>query len=284
MSPPKRQLPIQVRLPPLGVYVLESHHGPGFRMVEESHPFLELFFVLGGKGKFQIGGEWHPCQTSDVIVVPPQLPHLILDDPARPLALYAVCVAQNVIRLEPDLFDALPRGRVRVGKLFAAEIRATFRRLLFEQTRKRPFGATLIVGQALTMLSALARSKSPMAAQPELSREEPSSQRRAHVAQYVQELEHRFFEHTTLDEVAGELGLSRRRFTSLFRELTGKPWAEYVSDLRIGYSQRLLRETSRSVVSIAFECGYEELSSFYRAFKKRVGVSPGQWREPAMRA
>ncbi len=33
-----------------------------------------------------------------------------------------------------------------------------------------------------------------------------------------------------------------------------------------------------SIVSIAFECGYEELSSFYRAFKKATGRSPGDWR------
>ena len=46
--PEKRQAPVDVALPAYGVYLLESHHAPEFRMVEQSHPFLELFFVLNG--------------------------------------------------------------------------------------------------------------------------------------------------------------------------------------------------------------------------------------------
>ncbi|MGC9451334.1 MAG: helix-turn-helix domain-containing protein [Oceanipulchritudo sp.] len=31
--------------------------------------------------------------------------------------------------------------------------------------------------------------------------------------------------------------------------------------------------------SVAFECGYADLSHFYRAFKGRFGMSPGKWRD-----
>ena len=33
-----------------------------------------------------------------------------------------------------------------------------------------------------------------------------------------------------------------------------------------------------SVLAISFECGYDELSSFYRAFKRRTGLPPNEWR------
>ena len=72
--------------------------------------------------------------------------------------------------------------------------------------------------------------------------------------------------------------MSRRRFTTLFAEVTGQSWADHLAALRIEYAKTLLRETTRSIVSIAFECGYEELSSFYRAFKRAAGISPGEWR------
>jgi transcriptional regulator GlxA family with amidase domain len=102
--------------------------------------------------------------------------------------------------------------------------------------------------------------------------------RRADVERYVAELGHRFYEHATLDTAAAELGMSRRRFTTLFAETTGRTWADYVAALRIQYARKLLCETNRSVAAIAFECGYEELSSFYRAFKRQTGDSPGHWR------
>jgi AraC family L-rhamnose operon regulatory protein RhaS len=72
--------------------------------------------------------------------------------------------------------------------------------------------------------------------------------------------------------------MSRRHFTQLFREQTGTSWTDYVSGLRVDYACRLLRETERSVLAIAFECGYDELSSFYRAFKRRTGLPPSEWR------
>ena len=71
MPPAKRQSPISVRLPVYGVYVLESHHAPGFRMRAEKHPFFELFFVLHGCGHFEIDGIRHACRTNDLVTVPP---------------------------------------------------------------------------------------------------------------------------------------------------------------------------------------------------------------------
>ena len=73
--------------------------------------------------------------------------------------------------------------------------------------------------------------------------------------------------------------MSRRRFTQLFREVTGSTWADHLADLRVGYARQLLEETDRSIVAIAFESGFEDLSSFYRAFKKRTGLAPNRWRQ-----
>jgi len=87
MPAAKRQVPVDVALPPYGVYLLESHHAPGFRMVKQSHPFLELFFVLSGSGTFEIDGVKHRCQRNDIVVVLPRLSHVIHDNPEQPLSL-----------------------------------------------------------------------------------------------------------------------------------------------------------------------------------------------------
>src|SRR6478752_490286 len=128
----KRQAPVDVALPAYGVYLLESHHAPEFRMVAQSHPFLELFFVLSGQGTFEIDGKSNACDRNDVVVVPPRRVHEIHDDPEQPLSLYAVCVAANVVQQDAKIFDALPTGRIGVPPSQAAELRASFRRLLFE--------------------------------------------------------------------------------------------------------------------------------------------------------
>jgi AraC family L-rhamnose operon regulatory protein RhaS len=268
--------PVEVALPAHGVFVLESHHAPGFRMAAQCHDFLELFYVLEGAGVFHLDGQGHPCRRGDIVAVPAGRRHRIEDDPASPLALYGICVGPQAWRHEPALLDSLPAGRLPVSRLVAAQVRADLRRLLFEQTLARPGGRTLVLGLALQTLALLAQSSHgaahPGAAGP------PSGHRQA-VIRYLAELPHRFFEATDLDHTAAELGMSRRRFTHLFRLAAGASWSAYLTRLRIDYACQLLRETSRSIIAIAFESGYEDLSNFYRAFKRHKGLPPRAWRE-----
>jgi len=43
-----------------------------------------------------------------------------------------------------------------------------------------------------------------------------------------------------------------------------------------------LRETARSVTSICYECGFEDVSDFYRAFRAAERASPDAWRRKLM--
>jgi AraC family L-rhamnose operon regulatory protein RhaS len=269
--------PIPIELPRTGVFVFESHHRPGFRMPVQQHDFLELFYVLEGAGAFHLAGGALPCRRGDLIAVPPGLRHRIEDNPAGPLALYGIAVAPSVWQGEPELFDRLPADRLPVGGLLAGKVRSDLKRLLFEQTHARPGSRTLILGLTLQLLTLLARAVA--GAEPvRRSGTSPTPYRQA-VERYVAELPHRFLEATDLDAAAAELGMSRRRFTHLFREMTGSTWAVYLTRLRIDYACRLLQETSRSILSTAFECGYDDLSLFYRVFRRQTGMTPREWRE-----
>lgn len=98
------------------------------------------------------------------------------------------------------------------------------------------------------------------------------------VKSYADALAKEFWKNQDIDSVAQTLGLSRCRFTQLFREVVGVSWQKRVTRLRMTYAADLLRRTSLSIRSIAFECGYRDLSHFYRVFKQMHGKSPGQCR------
>jgi AraC family L-rhamnose operon regulatory protein RhaS len=272
--------PIAVALPADGVFVLESHHAPGFRMPPQRHDFLELFYVLGGAGAFVLDGRTCPCHAGDLVAVPALCVHHIADDPAAPLALYGVCVAPRVWAAEPGLLDRLPVGRLTVGRALADRVRADLRRLLYEQTLARPGGRVIALGLTLELLARLSRTARPAGPH---GRTGPDAYQRA-VQRYVADLPHRFFEATDLDRAAADVGMSRRRFTQLFRQITGRSWSAYVTGLRMEYACQLLRGTTRSVVATAFECGYEDVSGFYRAFKQHTGLPPRAWRDRQQRS
>lgn len=247
-------------------------------MTAQCHDFLEIFYVLKGTGVFRIDGQRYPARYDDILIVPTGRVHVIEDDPAEPLALYGICIAPQVWRYDPALLRNLPAGRLAASKLLSAQVRADLRQLLFEQTLTRTGRCTLSLGLTLQLLVRLARSCHT--GEPAVSASNASvSDHRQAVTRYIAELSHRFYEDTDLDHVAAELGMSRRRFTYLFRQAAGASWSAYLTQLRIDYACQLLRETSRSIPAIAFETGYEDLSSFYRAFKREKGLPPRAWRE-----
>lgn len=267
--PAPRLYPVEVELPPLGVFVLESRHGDGFRMEPSRHAFWELFFVLAGAGEFVLDEETLPCAEEDVIVVPPGVRHQIRDQPGNPLSLYALCLSPEWVALDAA---APAAGRLELPADLLPGLRTGLRRLLFEQSTARPGAGYLLAGRALALLGLMTRARLAARARggggmAEMMRE------------YVDDLRERFFEPADIDSEAARLRMSRRRFTQLFRQLTGRSWLEHLTELRVAHARRLLADTRRSVTAIAFECGFEELSSFYRAFKKQTGLAPLAWRE-----
>ena len=269
--------PIEVRFPSHGIFALESHHAPGWRMEPTRHGFLKCCYILKGGGTIACDQAPIVCRKDDIVVLPVGQRHCILDSPDKALSLYAICIEPKVLAHEPALRSALPIGRLPRKLLVASQIRGLFRRVLFEQALSRPAGAAMITGLTLELLAILAR----VTGRDELDTLAPateSTEMRARVENYAADLERRFFEDTSLDHVAMSLGMSRRRFTQLFRLVTGCSWLEKVQQLRINHAQKLLTETDRSVAAVAFECGYEDLSSFYRAFKRQTKVSPQTWR------
>lgn len=276
-GPTLRETPVEVVMPAHGVFVLESHHASTFRAEVSAHEFLEVFHVIGGAGRFRIEGRVHPCRSGDLIAVPPGQLHTLEDEPETPLSLYGICVARTVWRHEPELPAFFPAGRLHVEPRLVPQVRSHLRRLLFEQTLARTLSRTAILGMTLELLASLARSSAGRAPHAEAADPGPAGHREA-VRRYVEALRREFFEPGDIDRAAHRLGLSRRRFTQLFRETARTSWREFVAGLRIDHACRLLRETNRSVMAITFECGYDDVSTFSRAFKRKTGLPPSEWR------
>ena len=85
-------------------------------------------------------------------------------------------------------------------------------------------------------------------------------------------------EEFSLPRLAEQAGMSEFHFNRLFKRATGLPPSQYQIQLRIQLASRLLRETERSVITIANEVGYSNPSHFAQLFKKETGLSPTEYR------
>jgi AraC-like DNA-binding protein len=82
----------------------------------------------------------------------------------------------------------------------------------------------------------------------------------------------------TLDELARAVAFSRSALHERFVQYVGEPPMHYLAQWRVQVGARLLRESTRTVATIAAEVGYESEAAFSRAFKRLVGLPPAAWR------
>ena len=73
-------------------------------------------------------------------------------------------------------------------------------------------------------------------------------------------------------------GLSPRSFERRFKSSTGMTPLDYVHALRLEEAKQMLETSEMSVEAIASETGYEDASFFGRLFRRRVGLTPMQYR------
>ncbi|HZG55283.1 AraC family transcriptional regulator [Paenibacillus sp.] len=93
--------------------------------------------------------------------------------------------------------------------------------------------------------------------------------------QYVDE---RLDEDVRLEDVAAAVGCSAFHFHRLFRAWMGVTLAEYVRDRRLQAAGYALKRTNDKLIDIGLSCGFASPETFLRAFKRKYGVTPGDYR------
>ncbi len=91
-------------------------------------------------------------------------------------------------------------------------------------------------------------------------------------------IDERWNEKLTLDKIARACGLNRAKLTRGFRDMFNCTIAEAIAEQRLSQAKRMLLTTDLPVSSIGYENGYLNNASFARAFGRRFGVSPSDFR------
>ncbi len=263
------QAPVEVQIPPHGVAVLESRHRADFFMPWRSDSYAKVLYVLSGSGRLCLENREQALGPEQIILIPSEIQHRLVDEHGKPVWLLGLCIdIENPAWSE--VANALFSGAEVVANPSLIQESVTgLKRLLYEQSARKPGWQEMQIALCGTLLVKLLRGRGEPGEMKAIDR----------VAWYADELTSSFYLNERIDEVAQRLSLSRRRFTQLFREATGEPWLQRLRSLRVEHACRLLKETDRSTKAIAFECGFESLSQFFRTFKQIKGMTPGKWRE-----
>lgn len=100
------------------------------------------------------------------------------------------------------------------------------------------------------------------------------------IAQDVKnKIEKAYREQIILNKELNEIGISGRRLTDIFKDEYGMTPKAYADKLRLEEAKRLLRDTDKKIIDIAYAVGFESLSAFYHFFKQEICMTPSAYRK-----
>lgn len=262
-------------LPESQILIYESKHIPGETVDAHHHDVYQILYFLSGDGSITLEGQTYEVTTDQMVLIAPHSEHAICARSRLTLLVLAFGDFLHGIEGGPELFNnALRQSKYQIlNSMSANELRDSFRKILYEQTRRDDYIHLAMRSHLLRAILILAR----IWAVPYFP---DSNAHRADILQHY--IESHYFERLSADDLAAMLKLTPRHMNDIFKQYFHITPIQYLTDVRVTQAKELLIGTNKEIVSICFEVGFETLSTFYRAFKKKVGVSPQHFRKTTM--
>ena len=249
------------------------------------HDFCEITYVEAGFGTYFINGISYDVEPGDIIIFNQVEPHgwIVTERSMDVLVLtFAPEVVSDPMRSSDDGYmkPFFYLGSHFRNLISASDERTDYIREIMEdiagESRHKEKGYEgMIKADLVRIITLLIRHYENENPSTDISlTEKKRSMKRLEQAIYY--INSHYSDALALEDVASRAYMSPNYFSSYFKSVTGRGFSEYVTKLRLNKVQELFLTTDRSVSSIAMECGFRNMSNFYRLYKKHVGPLPGK--------
>ena len=279
MKPHFHRVPSQ----PQSSYSIRHDVQPSFPTVWHYHPEMELHYTIRGEGVRFIGDNISNFSAGEILLLGENLPHTWrcreayfckdqgLEVEAIVLHFRPDCLGSDLLGLPeayliPKLFE-----KARKGLIIQGEVKHQLAQMMRLALRATNLDRLITLLSMLKML-AEAQEVETIASVPFFyPSNQPEIKRLDEVYAYT-------FTHyrkaINLSEVAAIANLSVTSFCRYFKQMTHKTYYDFLLEVRISHVCRALVEDKMATEVICYEHGFNNVSNFYRHFKKVTGITP----------
>lgn len=229
------------------------------------HKSIELVYVLDGEMDCVVGNERFTAKKDDIVFVHNYYAHNFT----------AETVCNQYVAIIPDDYSYEIQKILSDATLPALLSIATFNQqllplfqLLFQERQTLP---TLVKKGYLNVIMGILFSHYPL----------KQIERNANLDLMVKVLNYideRYFEDLSLDSISLHFGYNKYYFSRLFHKYIGENITNYINVVRLQYFIRKSKAYKDAPISqLAFDCGFDSLTTFYRCFKKTYQKTPKEY-------
>ena len=249
-----------------------------------SHNYFQIYYMISGRVTHHLENTTADLTAGDIFILPPNQPHYI-ETPAGEVDFYSLSFMsdyfQNVKEANKLILDFLLYLQTESPEKIEPKVslsyedtvfaKTLFKRTLEEFSGNKPGKNEIIKEMVSVLLSLIARVYFEKNAAALVAKEN-----RQLVLHSVEYIKNHFDEEITISEIVHRAAMSKTHFCTLFHSVTGMPFKEFLNRYRIERAAELIASGEKVSVAGSF-CGYCDFSTFYRNFKKYVGISPSEF-------
>ncbi|MDT3405598.1 AraC family transcriptional regulator [Mucilaginibacter terrae] len=261
---------------------------PNYGNIWHYHSELELHYNIKGEGVRFIGDNIGNFASGELILLGENLPHAWrcreeYYQPNSELKIEAIvmhflptCLGKDILNLPeayviPRLFERAKSGMIingeakeKVVELMKQAIEATnLDRIIIMMSIMKQLAETSEYKPIVNEISAFQQNT-------DLDDKRLSNIYTYTLSNYKRDI--------TLKEISALSNLSVTSFCRYFKLMTNKTYYDFLTEIRISHACRQLVENKLTTELICFNCGFNNISNFYRHFKKIKGVTPVEYK------
>ena len=264
--------------------LMRAVHTPKELPPEERYrrEFWKITCILRGKGQILVDETFYPIHAGSLFFVHPAAETTFTFE-TRELELYNILFDPALLGEDLETL----RGSFQFFDIFSDSFRQRdhFTLYLLDSTPKlraliqemkheytaRPLNYLLVLRAGLLKLLVL------MQRGREMKVHRTGRERTAEYITFL--LKRNYASKITLRTLAEKTGLTPNHLCSLYRKQTGKSIISALNAIRLEHAAAMLKESDAKVSRICLECGFGDVSYFYRLFARYYGSSPGEYRK-----
>jgi len=274
----------KVPVTPQSSFSIRHDVKPDFGNIWHYHPELELHYIIKGEGVRFIGDNINNFEPGEMVLLGENLPHTwrckdeyfqnnpSLKTEAMVMHFLPDCLGKHLMNLPeayllPKLFEKAKGGMIISGttkeklvSLMKSAIEATnLDRIIILLSILKTLAETDEYQTIVTSKNTFYQSN------------ESETLRINKICNYTLS---NYKKDITLEEVASLSNLSITSFCRYFKLMTKKTFYDFLIEIRVSHACRFLIENKLPTEVICFDCGFNNVSNFYRHFKKVTGMTP----------
>ncbi len=238
---------------------------------KHTHDDYEIFCFIAGDARYFVEGNIYDLKPKDILIIKKSESHALLINKATPYTRYVINFCPSALsddranQLIP-IIDEKPLGTANSIQ-GTEEQKDRWIYYLDSIVGAKSFGEKRLYLTAL--LSELCKNIDKS------SYSDYSSTANGRLIEYIN---HNLLTISNLDDICRHFYISKTHLNRKFKAMTGTTAWDYILSKRLIIAKDMLASGMRPV-DVSEKCGYDEYSSFYRAYKAHFGVSPKNYME-----